>query len=75
MDVFKEVRISMLFTELVHAIHPHLMKDADVPDFMRNLIQMLCDIPEDIQPFVDDVVSVQTLTQSSVKMYRCEWTY
>jgi len=44
---FKEVRISMLFTELVHAIHPHLMKDADVPDFMRNLIQMLCDIPEE----------------------------
>ena len=37
----------MLFTELVHAIHPHLMKDADVPDFMRNLIQMMCDIPEE----------------------------
>lgn len=37
----------MLFTEVIHAIHPHLMKDADVPTFMRNLIQMLCDIPED----------------------------
>ena len=37
----------MLFTELVHAIHPHLMKDADVPNFMRNLIQMMCDIPEE----------------------------
>lgn len=37
----------MLFVELVHAIHPHLMKDADVPVFTRNLIQMLCTIPEE----------------------------
>lgn len=37
----------MLFKEVIHAIRPHLMKDADVPGFMRNLIQMLCDIPED----------------------------
>lgn len=37
----------MLFTELMHAIHPHLMKDADVPSFTRNIIQMLCNIPED----------------------------
>ena len=37
----------MLFNELLHAIHPYLMKDADVPDFMRNIIEMLCDIPED----------------------------
>lgn len=36
----------MLFTELMHSIHPHLMKDADVPSFTRNIIQMLCDIPE-----------------------------
>lgn len=37
----------MLFTELLHAIHPHLMKDAEVPDFMRDLIQRFCDIPEE----------------------------
>lgn len=37
----------MLFTELMHSIHPHLMKDADVPSFTRNIIQMLCDIPEE----------------------------
>lgn len=37
----------MLFNEVIHAIRPHLMKDAEVPSFMRNLIQMLCDIPED----------------------------
>ena len=36
----------MLFTELMHSIHPHLMKDADVPSCTRNIIQMLCDIPE-----------------------------
>lgn len=37
----------MLFSELAHAIHPYLMKDADVPGFMRDLIQRLCDIPEE----------------------------
>ena len=37
----------MLFNEVIHAVRPYLMKDADVPNFMRNLIQMLCNIPED----------------------------
>lgn len=37
----------MSFTKVIQAIRPHLMKDADIPNFMRNLIQMLCDIPED----------------------------
>lgn len=37
----------MLFVELVHAIHPYLAKDDDVPSFMRNLIQQICSIPED----------------------------
>ena len=37
----------MLFVELAHAIHPYLMKDGDVPSFMRDLIQRICDIPED----------------------------
>lgn len=37
----------MLFAELVHAIHPYLMKDGDVPAFMRDLIQRICSIPEE----------------------------
>ncbi|MDO5714766.1 MAG: hypothetical protein Q4Q07_10070, partial [Tissierellia bacterium] len=37
----------MLFVDLVHAIHPYMMKDGNVPDFMRDLIQRICDIPED----------------------------
>lgn len=37
----------MLFVDLVHAIHPYLMKDSDVPEFMRNLIQQICSIPEE----------------------------
>lgn len=36
----------MLFTELMHAISPHLMGDGDVPSFMRDLIQRFCDVPE-----------------------------
>lgn len=36
----------MLFVELAHAIHPYLMKDGDVPSFMRDLIQRICNIPE-----------------------------
>ncbi|MFH6808417.1 ABC-three component system protein [Alloscardovia omnicolens] len=37
----------MLFVDLIHAIHPYLMKDDNVPEFMRNLIQQICSIPED----------------------------
>lgn len=37
----------MLFVDLVHAIHPYLMKDSDVPEFIRNLIQQICSILED----------------------------
>lgn len=37
----------MLFVDLVHAIHPYLMKNSDVPEFMRNLIQQICSIPEE----------------------------
>jgi uncharacterized protein YneF (UPF0154 family) len=64
-----EVRISMLFTELVHAIHPHLMKDADVPDFMRNLIQMLCDIPEEDWSTKKDPSSEQANKDSSLRKF------
>ncbi len=59
----------MLFTELVHAIHPHLMKDADVPDFMRNLIQMLCDIPEDDWSTKKDPSSEQANKDSSLRKF------
>lgn len=59
----------MLFTELVHAIHPHLMKDADVPDFMRNLIQMLCDIPEEDWSTKKDLSSEQSNKDSSLRKF------
>ena len=59
----------MLFTELVHAIHPHLMKDADVPDFMRNLIQMLCDIPEEDWSTKKDPSSEQSNKDSSLRKF------
>lgn len=36
----------MLFVELVHAIHPYLTGDGNVPEFMRNLILQICSIPE-----------------------------
>ena len=59
----------MMFTELVHAIHPHLMKDADVPDFMRNLIQMLCDIPEEDWSTKKDPSSEQSNKDSSLRKF------
>lgn len=58
-----------MFTELVHAIHPHLMKDADVPDFMRNLIQMLCDIPEEDWSTKKDPSSEQSNKDSSLRKF------
>lgn len=58
-----------MFTELVHAIHPHLMKDADVPDFMRNLIQMLCDIPEEDWSTKKDPSSEQANKDSSLRKF------
>lgn len=36
----------MLFTEILHAIRPYLLHDTDVPEFMRNIIQIICDVPE-----------------------------
>jgi hypothetical protein len=59
----------MLFTELVHAIHPHLMKDADVPDFMRNLIQMMCDIPEEDWSTKKDPSSEQANKDASLRKF------
>lgn len=59
----------MLFTELVHAIHPHLMKDADVPEFMRNLIQMLCDIPEEDWSTKKDPSSEQANKDASLRKF------
>jgi hypothetical protein len=59
----------MLFAEIVHAIHPHLMKDADVPDFMRNLIQMLCDIPEEDWSTKKDPSSEQSNKDASLRKF------
>ena len=59
----------MLFTELMHAIHPHLMKDADVPSFTRNIIQMLCDIPEEDWYTQKDPSSEQRYKDESLRKF------
>lgn len=59
----------MLFVELVHDIHPHLMKDADVPTFMRNLIQMLCDIPEEDWATTKDPSSKESNKDASLRKF------
>lgn len=59
----------MLFTELMHAIHPHLMKDADVPSFTRNIIQMLCTIPEDDWYTKKDPSSEQSYKDESLRKF------
>ena len=59
----------MLFTELMHAIHPHLMKDANVPSFTRNIIQMLCNIPEDDWYTKKDPSSEQRYKDESLKKF------
>lgn len=59
----------MLFTELMHAIHPHLMKDADVPSFTRNIIQMLCNIPEDDWYTKKDPSSEQSYKDESLRKF------
>lgn len=59
----------MLFTELMHAIHPHLMKDADVPTFTRNIIQMLCSIPEEDWYTKKDPSSEQSYKDESLRKF------
>lgn len=59
----------MLFTEIIHAIHPHLMRDADVPTFTRNLIQMLCDIPEEDWYTKRDPSSAENYKDESLRKY------
>lgn len=59
----------MLFTELMHAIHPHLMKDANVPSFTRNIIQMLCDIPEEDWYTKKDPSSEERNRDASLRKY------
>ena len=59
----------MLFTELMHAIHPHLMKDADVPSFTRNIIQMLFNIPEDDWYTKKDPSSEQSYKDESLRKF------
>lgn len=55
----------MLFKEVIHAIHPYLMKDADVPEFMRNFIQMICNIPEEEWYTKRDPSSKESYTDAS----------
>lgn len=59
----------MFFTELMRAIHPHLMKDADVPLFTRNIIQMLCDIPEEDWYTIKDPSSEQSVKDASLRKF------
>lgn len=59
----------MLFTELMHAIHPHLMKDADIPSFTRNIIQMLCDIKEEDWYTKKDPSSNESYRDESLRKY------
>ncbi len=59
----------MLFTELMHSIHPHLMKDADVPSFTRNIIQMLCNIPEEDWYTKKDPSSEQSYKDGSLRKF------
>lgn len=59
----------MLFTELMHAIHPHLMRDTDVPSFTRNIIQMLCNIPEEDWYTKKDPSSEQSYKDASLRKF------
>lgn len=59
----------MLFTEIIKAIHGHLMDDADVPTYMRNLIQMLCDVPEREWYSKRDPSSEESYQDSSLRKF------
>lgn len=59
----------MLFKEVIHAIHPYLMKDADVPEFMRNVIQMICNIPEEEWYTKRDPSSKESYTDASLRKF------
>lgn len=59
----------MLFKEVIHAIHPYLMKDADVPEFMRNFIQMICNIPEEEWYTKRDPFSKESYTDASLRKF------
>lgn len=59
----------MLFKEVIHAIHPYLMKDEDVPEFMRNFIQMICNIPEEEWYTKRDPSSKESYTDASLRKF------
>lgn len=59
----------MLFKEVIHAIHPYLMKDGDVPEFMRNFIQMICNIPEEEWYTKRDPSSKESYTDASLRKF------
>lgn len=59
----------MLFSDVLKAVHPHLMKDAVEAEFMRNIIQMLCDIPEDEWGRKKDPSSEESYSNESLRKF------
>lgn len=59
----------MLFTEILKAIRPHLMNDATEAVFMRNIIQMLCDVPEKDWGKKNDPSSEQNYQDTSLRKF------
>lgn len=57
----------MLIVDLLHCLKKHLMKSDDSIAFMRTLIQMLCDIPEEAEDGELDPSSPLRFTDSSLR--------
>ena len=57
----------MLIVDLLHCLKKHLMKSDDSIAFMRTLIQMLCDIPEEEEDGELDPSSPLRFTDSSLR--------
>lgn len=57
----------MLIVDLMHCLKKHLMKSDDSIAFMRTLIQMLCDIPEEAEDGELDPSSPLRFTDSSLR--------
>jgi len=59
--------VKMLIVDLLHCLKKHLMKSDDSIAFMRTLIQMLCDIPEEAEDGELDPSSPLRFTDSSLR--------
>lgn len=57
----------MLFVDLVNAIRSHIMKEGNVEDFMRDLIQMLSDVPEGEWSTAKDPSSKKSNTDATLR--------